>query len=632
MSIVFKSMQSNKGFFLEEKFVLKGQVAVLTGRNGAGKTRFLEGMKNCIEVKDGDRYVPQENIQFVPVREMQGDFVSKYTEESNIGRLKDVVNCFRNNKEKFSSPYDPRNVIHHGAALSYSFEELYQSFDLIAKRLSKSVWDLQDEEIRSYFESPLNMKHGLDIGWVCNEYLRRSRNNLFSMWLAKDCGRDISFLNPAEFVSRFGGAPWELYNSILKEIFDGKILIDPPCDELSEEVFHPILRNAETGHPVPLDGLSSGEKSLVWLANAMFKLKYRSHSTSGIPEILLLDEPDAFLHPKMVVKFYSVIELLASALDCRVIFTTHSPTTVALAPDDCIYIVSCNKISLVEKDEAIAELLDGVTQISLNARNRREVFVESKADADVYEYIFNKIKSHFPKIDQKISLSFLVAGPKMPSNQIEVKLKQCFGVVDEHVLQQFVNELNGVGDCGQVIAMVESLTTAGNTTVRGVIDWDSKNKSEGNIVVSGFGVFYTIENIILNPIYLIKALNAHNHHIFPLEKYCGVDVSLQEWKGDWLLLQHSVDTFLGDFMGRPSLGDVDVKFLGGNVLKMDSEYLKTNGHDLMRRVLDKYKPLMAFNKKGSLLFTLTRVMVDDFGWEYVPECFGQTFSALQANG
>ncbi|WP_085706073.1 AAA family ATPase [Pseudomonas sp. B8(2017)] len=629
--MLFESTLPYKGFFLENPVEIDSPVAVLTGKNGAGKTRFLEAARSAMQVTDGGRFIPSANIAYVPSTTMQGRISNGYARDEHHTRLAMVVGWFNSQKEVFASPYrdEPHyNQMNPGAP--YNFEQMYKCFASIARKLGKSVGELTEEEIKFNFEGGFQIFDGLDIGNVCNDYIRRKRTNLFEKWRGENYGGKSIYLELPEFVRSFGEPPWLLFNDVLNEIFDGKIGIDPPNDEMGDDVFNPVLKDVSTGQEIPLDGLSSGEKSLLWLATVMFKLKYRSELTSGVPELILLDEPDAFLHPKMVVKFYSVIQRIAESFHCKIIFTTHSPTTVALAPDECVYRVSSKAIVLTEKDEALADLLDGVTQISLNSRNRREVFVESKGDMDAYRYIYDKIKSRFPSVDSKISLSFLVAGPKMPPSQVEVKVGQYLRGIEKEELRRFTEELNGVGDCGQVIAMVESLSFAGNSTVRGIVDWDLKNKPVRNVVVAGCGLYYTIENIMLNPLYVLRLLYGHSPHKYDLAKYCGVQVSVREWMERVELLQASIDNFILEFRGSPNAQDVSIELLGGYVLKLDLEYLTCNGHELMARVIARYQELKSLNgREGGVLFALVKSMVDDFGWEFVPACFDKIFSSLQ---
>jgi len=55
---------------------------------------------------------------------------------------------------------------------------------------------------------------------------------------------------------------------------------------------------------------------------------------------LLLDEVDASLHPSMIKNLLDVIEKIFLKNGCKVILATHSPTTVALAPEESIYEIS----------------------------------------------------------------------------------------------------------------------------------------------------------------------------------------------------------------------------------------------------------------------------------------------------
>ncbi len=629
--MIFRSKNPHKGFFLKNEFRLDSEVAVLTGRNGAGKTRFLEAVSNSIEVLDGERVVSPGKIRFVSSGAMQGTIRNSYSHEDSRIQIGEIFAALKSNLDFYASPLDSERYMESVRGFgSYSSQHLHMIFSTIARKLGKSVRELTKDEIQLYFESPAQAWDVLDIGRLCNEYLRRKRQNSYAMWLAEAHGRAGIYLDAKAFDKAFGEPPWILYGNVLQEIFDGKISLRSPEDELADDVYLPVLIETATGEALSPEALSSGEKNLLWLASTIFNLRFGVDSLQGVPEVILLDEPDAFLHPKMVVKFYSVIQRIAELFSCKVIFTTHSPTTVALAPDDSVYRVTPTDVERVEKDDAISDLLEGVTQISLSSRNRREVFVENKSDANVYRYIFDKIKSKFSKVDPKISLTFFSAGAKMPAGQIEQKLNQFVLGISPKDVQRFIEELNGVGDCGQVVAMVDSLTQAGNVTVRGVIDWDLKNKPRENVVVSGMNIFYTIENIMLNPLYVFRLLYSHSPDKYSLLKYCGRDVSLRDWMDDLELLQASVDFFLEDFLGRPNNKGAPVEFLGGHVIHLDSEYLLCDGHDLMCRVLDRYRELNAWaNKDGKLLFELVKIMVDDFGWKHVPRCFDETFSALQ---
>ena len=69
--------------------------------------------------------------------------------------------------------------------------------------------------------------------------------------------------------------------------------------------------------------MSSGEKVLISL---VFYL-YSSQEKNVFPKLLLLDEPNAHLHPTMTQQFLNVVKnVLVDKFNVRVIMTTHSPS------------------------------------------------------------------------------------------------------------------------------------------------------------------------------------------------------------------------------------------------------------------------------------------------------------------
>jgi hypothetical protein len=126
-----------------------------------------------------------------------------------------------------------------------------------------------------------------------------------------------------------GPAPWDVVNESLKIAGFQYEVVNPTTVGLLDH-YNLTLKDKTSGTEVgPMD-LSSGEKVLLQLVLWLF-----SSSKDGVfPKLLLLDEPDAHLHPSMTVQFLDVIaEVLVRKHGVRVIMTTHSPSTVALAPE-----------------------------------------------------------------------------------------------------------------------------------------------------------------------------------------------------------------------------------------------------------------------------------------------------------
>jgi hypothetical protein len=129
-----------------------------------------------------------------------------------------------------------------------------------------------------------------------------------------------------------------------------------------------------------------------------------------MPDLILLDEVDAPLHPSMVLSLLRTIEnVIVGQYGRKVIMATHSPSTVALAPEESVYLMdpSTRELHKVTRDAAMKSLTVGVPVLSINWENRRQVFVESKHDAIFYERIANIAQ---PYTVPGISLAFIGSG------------------------------------------------------------------------------------------------------------------------------------------------------------------------------------------------------------------------------
>lgn len=382
-----------------------------------------------------------------------------------------------------------------------------------------------------------------------------------------------------------------------------------------------------------MNALSSGEKTLLWLALTLFNSQYYDQLAVKTPKLLLLDEPDAFLHPQMVVKMYKVLGAFSESFHSRIFITTHSPTTVALAPERSTYVVSENAINPVTKDEGVSELLDGVTQISISPENRRQIFVESKYDANIYQSIYSKLIHSSDNIDPKISLNFVSSGPKMPEQQLKDKVKQVLNIHEELLLNEFVESINGAGNCVQVIGQVEALVQSDNETVRGIIDWDLKNRSSKYVSVFAQNYAYSIENIALDPICILLLLHADKPENFTMSMICGSDVHWTTWLDDNELLQESVDRYIRKVLKKENNKESKLSYMSGKVLLTDSEYLNMEGHPLEKLVKEKHPALNSFSRTGKdgelKQAIVSKSMINLTNGGFIPAVFEQVLSVVQ---
>lgn len=637
MQLKIEGKKEHKGFLLKAPAVLNGSILVLTGRNGSGKTRLIESLQNqCSMVSIGDELVNTQDVRLVAQSSLNPSIGSNYNDAQFQAKVTASLQLYDKIKNDLNSPYDQNKSqqFNRGREGGLDYESLFKLCMSISKTINKSASELTHDDIILNFEEPLRNVLGIqNISTIFNQYIKRLNKNQYNEWLRTVKGEDVQYWSEEEFYNRFGERPWTIVNRILDDTFDGKFQFRIPDEHSQSYTYQTQLIQTDNHLPVSVEHLSSGEKTLLWLALTLFNSQYYDAEIAHAPKILLIDEPDAFLHPKMVLKMYQALESFKCNFNSIVLISTHSPTTVALAPSNEVFLVENDSISVVEKDSAIAQLLDGVTQISLNPKNRRQVFVESQYDADVYQAIYSKLVHNSNIIDPKISLSFVSSGPKMPKQQLIDKAKQVFDIKDEEILNEFVESINGIGNCVQVIGQVESLVENENDSVRGIIDWDRKNHPSRNVSVLAKDYAYSIENVTLDPVCILLLLHIEKPDSFKMVDVCGSDMHWSDWLKDLDILQESIDRFILCVLGRANKRDSRLRYISGIELLTDSEYLMKNGHDLEKLVKEKYPGLNAFCKKGKdgeLKYSIvSKSMLNLTKGNFIPSIYEQILSEVQ---
>lgn len=634
MLIKLENIKEYNGFKLQSSVNLDEKIVVLTGRNGSGKTRLLEGIQNnSISFYLNDSLLERQDIRLVAQSSLiQPQASAHYRDSNQQNQLIATLQYYHQIKNDFDTLTDTKTPSHHRRMMDGRGEEMgldYQSIlrltTSIGRKLGKRASELTEDELILYYEEPSrNVLGAQNISAIVNQYIKRINTNKYNKYLKTQENEDVLFYSEGEFIKQFGDKPWILLNEILKNSFDGKFKFSIPDESSKSYSYQAELLQGLEETPVKVEHLSSGEKTLLWLALTLFNSQYYDSDMANAPKVLMLDEPDAFLHPKMVEKMYKVFKSFNKNFDSVILITTHSPTTVALAPSDNVYLVDDNYIKSIDKDTAVAELLDGVTQIAIDSKNRRQVYVESNFDADFYTIIFNELKL-LGKVDPSISLNFIPSGAKVPEETLKNKLRQILDITDDVLVNSFVNAINGEGDCVKVVASVESLSSDGATNVRGIIDYDNKhNKRPENVKTLANNYAYAIENLSLDPINVIHLLHDTGKTEYSLESICGEKVSFNDWLENDALLQISVDWFIAKVLGRESKKDIDLKYISGLVLKTDSEYLLYEGHPLENKVVSVFPDLRKSfinNNQSTLKVTIAKKSMCKIKGSFIPQSF-----------
>lgn len=192
-----------------------------------------------------------------------------------------------------------------------------------------------------------------------------------------------------------GPAPWEIVNEALLVAGFSYEVISPAETRLIDH-YELKLRDRQLGVDIAATDLSSGEQVLLQLVLWL----YAAGKENVFPKLLLLDEPDAHLHPSMTMQFLDVIsEVLVNRHGVRVIMTTHSPSTVALAPEGSVFHLERGAAAVMEVDQrpaVISMLTAGLVTVS---RATKFCFVEDEEDVEFYEAVREILMDHGPGRD-----------------------------------------------------------------------------------------------------------------------------------------------------------------------------------------------------------------------------------------
>jgi ABC-type branched-subunit amino acid transport system ATPase component len=539
---------------------------VLSGPNGSGKSNLLEAIQNGAMGVEGISNPPEQAVRLFKLAQLIRDAEPAQTAAA-------YPDSWINLKARVDGL--KQGPMSHPRSLALDSPELYQQVRvnlLQNKVLSERVLQRIEEaagktivrfENRDYQRNaPLLMGQrdpfSLSITEVFLSYHGRRNRNQQAQWLTSSGARDdLDPLTDDEFTQLYGMPPWDQLNETLKIVGIGHYSFNRP-EGLEENVsYEPRLVDSRNGSAIRVDQLSSGERTLLAVALTLYTGSEFEDSIE-LPRVLLLDEADASLHPSMISSLLKVVkDIFVDKYGVKVILTTHSPTTVALAPEEALYIMYREGDERLKKahsrDEALKVLTVGLPTLSVKLENRRQVFTESNIDSYCHDAVYTLVK---PSLKSEISLHFIESGK------------------------------GGAGNCDAVKLLVRKLRAAGNTTTHGLIDRDTRTTAPQAVHFASER--YSIESFMLDPLalglYLIR-----ERHLNPEDIGLGSGFKYFELNTEG---QSIVDHVISITRSEGDDGTlVQVKYENGIELSIERWYLDMPGHDLQARLREKILPL-----------------------------------------
>ena len=452
--------------------------SIITGLNGVGKTMLLNAIhqtyngndptffKGIIPLNILDAHGEKLNhINFFPLGKISVQ-LDRTVSRSNTGRggfPNEIIDTIADIAKHYTAIM---SAIRDGVEPT---RKMAKGFHTVAQKVGKDVYGLSENDIIEQYELsdgyPYTTIFSANIGRIVNHYETLKHANFYKTFENERRGTSHEVLTDEQFIENYGHNPISRFNELF-ESCDLPYRVQAEKQNMGQ-FFNINFININTDEPVHELKLSSGEQVLLAAELATYNINTGSIIQS---KLILFDEPDASLHPSMIKRWMDTLEKIFINNGISIIMTTHSPSTVALAPDTAsIYLMEKNPTKFINltKDEAISKLTAGVPTLSVRIENRRVVFVESLYDAKNLELFFDKIKEF---INPAYSLAFIAP------------------------------EINNKSSCEKVRDMLEKLDDV--PTVYGIIDFDNHNTPRNRLHILGQGGRYAIENYILDPLLL----------------------------------------------------------------------------------------------------------------------------------
>lgn len=574
---------------------------IITGRNGSGKSHLLEAISNSqlSTIKDSGETLTRVQLigfgglnpqidescdpqQFIQTAKQWWNQIEE--KQVLLKQAREIGENITNPIKDFLPRWGQNQPL---TAISAS----------LTSKLSKRFEDLCEDDIYNNLSiaelSNQSMIFTSQLALIFKTYHIRQTKNQFKHFLNEKNKTNLPTLTDEEFLLKYGPKPWDLVNEILSRAGLTYEVVSPVLID-TDSTYKLRLVDNSNGTDISANDLSTGEKVLMSLALAI----YNTHESTGKPDVLILDEPDAPLHPQYSkILIETLRDIVVEKAGVRVVVTTHSPSTVAMCPDNALF--EMNRMTrtpeMISVSRGIEVLTEGIPHLKVSIEERRQIFVESKYDVIYFQKLYQIVNRCNPLNYQPI----------------------------------FLEPHSGTSNCVDVESITTRLHEAGSDLVRGIVDWDRHKISSHPVYVLGGGKRYSIENYILDPLYVALSLVRAGKKSLIDFSITGLSTYVDAARIEQNDAQNMANGILA-FSELPLIELFPCSLQNGWVIQLPKAFLIMRGHDWEATLLQRIPELKAISSRNGDAGLKLGILqtIEEFP-QFLPIDISQTFTAIR---
>lgn len=326
----------------EEATIPLAGVTILVGPNGCGKSSVLQAIHwaaraaSYVLPKYTKEMISFERLDYVPSSEpLTTLHKSEMKSDASSTAVEVVFSHLPINKEPVQATVRIRAARNRGGITAYTdggnavtpYKQRYQFITTYIPGLA----GLSEKE--SILAQPTLRRQAAsgDAGGVLRNILLNLRSR-----------------RVGEIDETLGKERLQLLNALVSQVHPG-IQVDVSFDEREDYHITALVSTKEfAGQSRPLETAATGVLQVVQIFAYLILFE---------PKVMLIDEPDAHLHPDKQERLIEALERAAPKFDTQIILTTHSPHIVRAASPSAKLVWMRNGLVETEDDNAIRRLL-----------------------------------------------------------------------------------------------------------------------------------------------------------------------------------------------------------------------------------------------------------------------------------